>query len=154
MEILKLSTQEIISFKQLRETYYNVAFPADLTGADLTEYDAAVVLTDPTPNYDPATETLELSEPTLIDGQWKRTWTVEAKTIDSVTMRQCRLELLARGLLDAVETAMATLPQEAQIEWEYATQVNRNFGFVAQMATLLEFSEADTDAFFLEASQR
>lgn len=74
--------------------------------------------------------------------------------LSSVTMRQCRLELLARGLLDAVETAMATLPQEAQIEWEYATQVNRNSGFVAQMATLLEFSEADTDAFFLEASQR
>ena len=46
MELIKISTQETITFKQLRETYYNVAFPKDLKNADLSEYDAAVVATD------------------------------------------------------------------------------------------------------------
>lgn len=157
MEILKLSTQEIISFKQLRETYRNVAFPADLTNADLSEYDAAVVATDPMPSYDLATEALELSEPALIDGQWRRTWTVQPKPVvipPSVTMRQARLQLLAMGLLDDVNVAVQSLSAVAQIEWEYATQVNRDSDFVAQMAALLEMSEADLDDFFMEAAQR
>lgn len=157
MEILKLSTQEIISFKQLRETYRNVAFPADLTNADLSEYDAAVVATDPMPEYDPTTQTLELSKPTFINGQWRRVWTIELKPVvvpSSVTMRQARLQLLTMGLLDNVNVAVQSLSPVAQIEWEYATQVNRDSDFVAQMAALLEMSEADLDDFFMEAAQR
>ena len=45
-------------------------------------------------------------------------------------MRQARLALLQAGLLDQVETALASIPDEvqrkaAQIEWEYATTVDR-----------------------------
>lgn len=156
MELIKISTQETITFKQLRETYYNVAFPKDLKNADLSEYDAAVVATDPMPEYDPSTEVPELSEPTLIEGQWRRTWTVEPKPVvipSSVTMRQARLQLLAMGLLDDVNTAVQSLSPAAQIEWAYATQVNRSSDFVAQMAALLEMTETDLNDFFVEASQ-
>ena len=155
MEILKLSTQELISFKQLRETYRNVAFPADITNADLSQYDAAVVVTDPMPeSYDPAAQVLELSEPTLINGQWRRTWAIEARKINSITMAQCRLELYARGLLDDVETALSTMGKEAQIEWETRTKVLRSSALVSQMGLLFQMTDEDLDDFFMEASQR
>ena len=108
------------------------------------------------PEYDPSTEVPELSEPTLIEGQWRRTWTVEPKPVvipSSVTMRQARLQLLAMGLLDDVNTAVQSLSPAAQIEWAYATQVNRSSDFVAQMAALLEMTETDLNDFFVEASQ-
>ena len=154
MELIRLSTQETIALKELKEIYRNVLFPSDLANANLSDYDAAVVFTDPAPAYDPETQTLELSAPQLIEGVWRRTWSAQARQIDTITMRQCRLELLARGLLGAVNQQVALLPEAAQIEWEYATQVNRNSQFVGQLAALLGFDETTLDQFFLEASQR
>ena len=49
----------------------------------------------------------------------------------SVTPRQARLALLQIGKLDAVSAALAAIPDPAQrtaaqIEWEYATVIERN----------------------------
>ena len=157
MELIQLSTGKVMSFAELRKTYRNVAFPKDLANADLSDYDVAVVATDVMPKYNPATESLELSEPTLIDGQWRRTWTrqlLPKPEIATITMRQCRLELNARDLLDDVESAIAQQPKPVQIEWEYATQVDRGSDLVAQLAALLGFDNQDVDQFFEEASQR
>lgn len=66
----------------------------------------------------------------------------------TVTMRQARLELLNRGLLDGVESSVATLSRAAQIEWEYSVEVRRDYPLVQELATLLNLSESDLDDFF------
>lgn len=76
----------------------------------------------------------------------------------SVTMRQARLALNEAGLLDDVEAAIAAIPNPAQkrkaeIEWEYAQEVQRYHGLVPTMATALGMTEAQIDdLFFLAAS--
>lgn len=74
----------------------------------------------------------------------------------SVTMRQARIALLAAGLLDDVETAIAGLSsptkERAQIEWEYSNEVQRNNGIVAQLGPLLGLSSAQIDALFIQAA--
>ena len=49
-----------------------------------------------------------------------------------VTMRQAKLALLQVGMLDAVDTAIATIEDDterkkAQLEWEYAQEVERGW---------------------------
>lgn len=69
---------------------------------------------------------------------------------ESVTMRQARLALNAAGLLDQVTQAVAASGAEAQIEWEYATEVKRDWPLVVQLGELLSL---DLDALFIEASK-
>ena len=69
-----------------------------------------------------------------------------------VTMRQARLALLAAGLLDTVETAIAGAGPAAKIEWEYAQEVQRAAGLVPAMAIALGMTEAQIDALFIAAA--
>lgn len=68
-----------------------------------------------------------------------------------VTMRQARLALLAAGLLDAVEVAIAGAGPAAKIEWEYAQEVQRDYGLVPAMAAALGMTDAQIDALFVQA---
>lgn len=75
----------------------------------------------------------------------------------AVTMRQARLALDAAGLLDGVEAAIAAIAnpaqrRKAQIEWEFAADVQRNHGLVPTMATALGMTEAQIDALFMQAA--
>lgn len=70
----------------------------------------------------------------------------------SVTMRQARLALYAAGLLNTVETAIASAGQAAAIEWEYAQEVQRNAGLVPQMASALGMTETQIDDLFISAA--
>ena len=74
----------------------------------------------------------------------------------SVTMRQARLALHAAGLLSGVDAAIASLSEPAktaaQIEWEYASAVERNAGLVPAMAAALGMSEANIDDLFITAA--
>lgn len=74
-----------------------------------------------------------------------------------VTMRQARLALLAAGLLDDVEEAIAAIPdpvqrKAAQIEWEYASMVERQSAFVQQLAVGLGLSTEQMDDLFMQAA--
>ena len=74
-----------------------------------------------------------------------------------VTMRQARHALLNAGLLDAVDTAIAAIPDEterrqAQIDWEYATEVRKDWPWVQTLSTALGLSEEQLDQLFTEAS--
>lgn len=69
----------------------------------------------------------------------------------AISMRQCRLALLAHGLLDSVNNAIMSMPQASQIEWEYASQVQRDNPLVAGMMQLLGMDAAQMDALFNEA---
>lgn len=77
-------------------------------------------------------------------------------SVQSVTMRQARLALLAAGLLPSVDAAIAALsePQrsEAKIEWEYSQEVQRHNGFVSSVAPALGLTSSDIDNLFVVAS--
>lgn len=71
----------------------------------------------------------------------------------SVTMRQARLALLQLGLLDDVEAAIASIPDEAQrraaqIEWEYASTVERDSQWVQNLAGAIGLSDEQLDQLF------
>ena len=71
----------------------------------------------------------------------------------SVTARQARLALLAAGLLDDVETTLADPAHRAtQIEWEYATQVERESPLVDSIGGALGLTSEQIDALFRQAA--
>ena len=66
----------------------------------------------------------------------------------SLSMRQARLALLGAGLLDAVHAGVSAMPQAAQIEWDYATTVERSSPLVATLAASLGLTSEALDALF------
>lgn len=74
-----------------------------------------------------------------------------------ITMRQARLQLHKIGKLSAVQTAINALPEppktEAQIEWDYASVVERSSPFVALLTPALGLTDAEMDDLFREAAQ-
>ena len=74
----------------------------------------------------------------------------------SVTMRQARLALLGAGLLASVDAVINSLPspqrKAARIEWEYASEVQRNSGLVPMLGVALGIDDATLDALFIGAA--
>lgn len=72
-----------------------------------------------------------------------------------VTMRQARLALLQAGMLQAVSGAIAQLPspqkEAAQIEWEFASVVDRDSEFLQSLAGVLGLDDPALDALFEQA---
>jgi hypothetical protein len=72
-----------------------------------------------------------------------------------VSMRQARLALHQSGLLSSVDSAIAALPEAdcavAQIEWEYATEVQRDYSWVIALGAQLGLTEAQIDDLFTVA---
>lgn len=75
----------------------------------------------------------------------------------SITMRQARLQLHKIGKLADVQAAINALPEppktEAQIEWDYASVVERASSFVVLLTPALGLSEEEMDNLFREAVQ-
>lgn len=75
----------------------------------------------------------------------------------TVTMRQTRLALLSAGLLDRVDSAIAAMEspdkEAAQIEWQFASAVERQSAFVAQIAAALELDDEALDNLFTTAAE-
>lgn len=71
-----------------------------------------------------------------------------------VSMRQARLALLAADLLDDVEAAISSANRAVQIEWEYATVVERSSPLVFAIGGSLGLTESTIDDLFLDASKR
>jgi hypothetical protein len=69
-----------------------------------------------------------------------------------VSMRQARLALLQSGLLSTVSAAIVAGGEADQIEWEYATEVNRNQPLVQNMKAGLGLTEKDLDNLFILAA--
>ena len=70
-----------------------------------------------------------------------------------VTMRQARRALLDAGLLDQVDAAIAAIAdaterRQAEIDWEYATTVERLWPWVQTLGAALGLSAEDLDALF------
>ena len=118
------------------------------------------------------TNTIEVESldflPNLIDGsEGGIGWTWDGETLtpppappvptpSSVTMRQARLALLASGKLALVDAAIETLPEpqraQAQIEWEFASEILRASPLVGVMGAALSLDAAALDELFVEAA--
>ena len=70
-----------------------------------------------------------------------------------VTMRQARLELLKRGLLDDVEAVITASGRAAQLEWEYAAVVERTNPAVAAVQQQQGMTDEQIDDLFREAAK-
>ena len=73
-----------------------------------------------------------------------------------VTMRQAKLALLQVWMLDAVNDAIATIEDEiarkkAQVEWEYAQEVERDWPTMLAVTSSMGMTEAQVDALFVLA---
>jgi len=139
----------------------------EVTEADLVETTGtAEYVSPPTPtnppSFDPFTEKLEEGVDAATNTQ---NWTVVPKTQaerdeylaewranTQCSMRQARLALAGAGLLSAVDTAIAGLPEEARnvvsIEWEYASVVDRDSPWMGDMAAALGMTDEQLDDLF------
>ena len=66
----------------------------------------------------------------------------------TVTMRQARLALSQQGLLSTVQENVSQLPEDAQIEWEYAGQVERQSSLMSTLGAALGLTEEQLDDLF------
>lgn len=74
---------------------------------------------------------------------------LEAMKPKVVTMRQARLALLQSNLLSTIDIAIASGTDEAmKIEWEYATEVRRDWASLITLATALGMTSVDLDGLF------
>lgn len=70
------------------------------------------------------------------------------RAFSTVTMRQARLALSQQGLLTTVQENVSQLPEAAQIEWEYAGQVERQSSLVSTLGAALGLTEEQLDDLF------
>lgn len=75
----------------------------------------------------------------------------------SITPRQAKLALLSAGLLDDVDAAIEAIPDAAtkrvaQIEWEYAQDVRRDWPMLNQVAAQMGMTDAQIDELFIMAA--
>ena len=91
-----------------------------------------------------------------IDGQFVKPGPPAPNIPESVTMRQCRIALLDVGLLDAVQSSIATMPgtegERARIDWEYAQEVRRDWPLIGYMAGALGLTDEQVDGLFVAAA--
>ncbi len=73
--------------------------------------------------------------------------------VTSISMRQARLQMLAMGVLSQVEAAIEQAGQAAQIEWEYATTVERDNVLFQSIKAALGFTDEHEETFFNEGNK-
>ena len=84
---------------------------------------------------------------------------VIVEQVQKVSMAQARLALIEQDLIDKVEPAIDSIPDEkerakAKVWWEYAQTVDRSHALVEVLIKGLELSEAQADDLFTLASKQ
>jgi hypothetical protein len=69
-----------------------------------------------------------------------------------ISMRQLRIMLVRAGMYEGVVTAIAAAGVEAQMEWEYASYIDRLHPLVASITALETLTELQVDAMFAYAA--
>jgi len=85
-----------------------------------------------------------------------RKWARPSVPWKTISPRQARLALLQAGLLSQVDPAISSLEspakEMAQIEWEYATSIERSSEWINQLGGALGLDDAGIDDLFKTAS--
>lgn len=94
---------------------------------------------------------------TLIDTYRYINGSLSVMVPEKVTMRQARLILHRRGLLNEVNTILNTVPGnegiEARIEWDTSESVSINSPLVAYVAEHLGLNRSELESLFIDASK-
>ena len=69
-----------------------------------------------------------------------------------ITIRQAKLVLLAADLLDDVDVAAASSDRATQIEWEYATEVRRDWATLVAIQEAMGLSNKVVDDLFISGA--
>lgn len=69
-----------------------------------------------------------------------------------ITIRQAKLVLLEAGLLDDVDAAVAQADRTTRIEWEYATEIKRDWPTLLVMQSALNLTDAQVDQLFIDGA--
>lgn len=159
MNYINRETSEVISLETIRANHPNMSIPdgADLTDIGYDRIHPPLTVPQVGPN-----QVLVSRPPELVEGTWREVVQVEDKAATPpqiVTMRQTRLELLERDLLDDVETFIAAIPdpkqkKQAQIEWEFSDEVHRHNWLVLTLTEQFGMTSEQMDELFISASTR
>lgn len=163
-----------VSEADIRALYPQTSFPNPFIPPEQYK----LVFAAPQPVFDSITQAVREIVPVLTGlGTWQQQWDIVPKFVEYtdaegvvhtvaeqlaaqaeaarvaavpavVSMRQARLALLSNNLLDAVNAAVGQMPQAAQVEWEYATEVQRDNALVLAMKTLLGWTDLQMDDLF------
>jgi len=102
-----------------------------------------------------------IAAPDEWDGRFDKWTVVDGELMEVVpevvTPRQAKIALLQAGLLDDVEAAIESLEDPAlkrlaQIEWEYAQEVRRDWPLLVLLAGLIGLSDDQVDELFVVAA--
>lgn len=139
---------------QVKADNPNVSFPVVVSDATLAEYNVYPL------NHDSQTvfDIVARGPIEQRDGAWWQTYTGRNKTAEEkrltmvVTMRQARLALADQGYLSVVTDAIALIPEpdksKIEIEWEYASTVERTSAWVSTLQPALGLNDEQMDALF------
>ena len=154
MNFINNVTGTIVSIDAIRETHPNMSIPdgADLTGIGYQRIYPAQTIPTPADG-----EIVVSKPPEKVDGVWREVFALEPAPVfvpQQVTMRQARLEMLSRDLLDDVDAVIAVAGRAAQIEWEYASTVDRDNPVIAVVQQQQGMTDEQIDDLFREAAKR
>ena len=148
------ANNQVVALAVIRNTYPNMSIPdgADLTGIGYQRIYPAQTIPTPADG-----EIVVSKPPEKVDGVWREVFALEPAPVfvpQQVTMRQARLELLSRDLLDDVDAVIAVAGRVAQIEWEYASTVDRDNPVIAVVQQQQGMTDEQIDDLFREAAKR
>lgn len=154
---------------EIRSYFKNVSFTENITEEDIAFVGLHKVEIAPKPEYNPYTHKIEMQvvkENSVFKTSYQLTqMTTEEQTAyrkslvpEVVFMRQARLALLEAGLLNNVNQVIASLLEpmktEVSIEWEYATEVRRDWPTLLQIVQYMGLTEESVDNLFISASKK
>lgn len=165
MFYINTQTQQYpLSEYEIKQANPNTSFSSVFSAPD--GY-APVEPVDP-PTCDNISQYVREVSPVLVAGKWTQQWEVveldlaavaanqaaarKARVPTTLTVRQAKLALLAAGLLDDVDAAVAGADRATQVEWEYATTVERTWPTLVAMATALGMTDTQLDNLFIQGA--
>lgn len=137
--------ESYVSYKEwLEETVITVEAVAEVKVGDVAITPAVEEVREYMRPYTPLTDE-ELMP--LVDAEYRK-YAVPTY----ITMRQARIALLNKSLLTTITNAINTGTDEAmKIEWEYATEIRRDWASLITLTTALGLTKEQVDDLFIYA---
>ena len=172
-EYRERATGLVKSKAQVKRDNPNVSLPRAWTPETLDALSVDPVLASPKPAPSGDYKLVVRDGVEFSEGNWVQTWkevdqfvtdedgtaeekqaayeaqrAAERRATMACTPRQARLALASQGLYEAVQTTVVAISDEARIEWEYATTVERTSPLIDAMKGVLGMTDEDLDNLF------
>lgn len=156
---------------EIRQHFNTFSFPEEITESDIEFVGLKGVQVEPLPTYDEFNYKVQstVTHNDVLDRYFYTHQVIEmqqdekdlyrkSKVPQVVFMRQARLALLEVNLLDTIEETINLLPEpsksEARIEWEYASEIRRDWPTLQSIVQFLELTEEYIDDLFILAATK